>query len=127
MHTLINTFTILLSFIKKHWLAFTIFNVTVVSVLSLIPLENLQVPGSDKTHHLISYCLLIIPCALVKPKHWILLTMSLILWSGTIELIQPFVNRHADWLDFAANGLGVLLGLLLAKVILSLKNTLEKT
>jgi len=55
----------ILVFIKRYWVALTILNVIVVTTLSLTPLEHLpSAPGGDKTHHLISYCLLIIPCAL---------------------------------------------------------------
>ena len=33
-----------------------------------------------------------------------------IFWGGGIELLQPYVNRHGEWLDFAANSLGVVFG-----------------
>lgn len=39
-------------------------------------------------------------------------------YAGLIELVQAFVpaiHRSGDWLDFAADALGVFLGLLLAK------------
>jgi len=29
---------------------------------------------------------------------------------GVIELIQPYVNRYGEWLDFIANTAGVLIG-----------------
>jgi hypothetical protein len=83
----------LLNLNKRYWIAFTVFNVIIVSTLSLTPLDHLpHAPGGDKTHHLISYFLLIIPCALAKPKHWLLVAIGLSLWSGAIELLQPFVN-----------------------------------
>jgi hypothetical protein len=34
-----------------------------------------------------------------------------------IELIQPYVNRHADWLDMLANTSGIILGALLAHLV----------
>jgi VanZ family protein len=37
-----------------------------------------------------------------------------ILCGGLIELIQPYVNRHGEWLDMLANTSGVILGALLA-------------
>lgn len=47
-----------------------------------------------------------------------LLTIFLlfVLYSGMIELIQPYVNRYGEWLDLAANTLGLACGLLLAEV-----------
>lgn len=39
-----------------------------------------------------------------------LLLPFFILWGGAIELLQPYVNRNGEWLDFAANSLGVVFG-----------------
>ena len=33
---------------------------------------------------------------------------------GAIELIQPYVNRYGEWLDLGANGLGLVVGILIA-------------
>ena len=38
--------------------------------------------------------------------------MFIALWDGAIELIQPFVNRYAEWLDLLANLAGVMIGLI---------------
>jgi len=46
-----------------------------------------------------------------------------IFYAGLIEVVQAFVpaiNRSGDWLDFAADGLGVILGLLVAQAALRL-------
>ena len=44
------------------------------------------------------------------------------LYSGLIELIQPQANRHGEWIDFIANGCGLLIGVALAYAT----NQLEK-
>ena len=67
-----------------------------------------MMPGTDKTHHFIAYCALMLPTALAKPKHWPLLALFFIGWSAAIELIQPYVNRYGEWLDLLANATGVL-------------------
>ena len=36
--------------------------------------------------------------------------MLYICLGGVIELIQPYVNRYGEWLDFIANVTGVLIG-----------------
>jgi uncharacterized membrane protein HdeD (DUF308 family) len=36
--------------------------------------------------------------------------------SGIIELIQPYVNRHGEWLDFLANTIGVFSGFAIGKI-----------
>jgi VanZ family protein len=42
--------------------------------------------------------------------------MCFIAWGGVIELIQPYVNRHASLLDLAANTAGIAFGLLAVKL-----------
>ena len=87
-------------------------------MLSLWPLETLpSVPGTDKTHHLIAYAALVFPTALRKPDKWIMIGLLFLAYSGAIELFQPFVNRYGEWLDMAANSLGVICGLLVAELI----------
>ena len=91
---------------------------TAIAALSLWPAEHLtQVPGSDKTHHFISYGALMLPLALRKPKHWLWIALGFASFSGAIEIIQPYVNRYGEWLDMAANVTGLTCGFLLAKVL----------
>jgi len=104
--------------IKHYWFIITVFLLTAIATLSLWPAEHLpQVPGSDKTHHFISYAALIFPVALRKPKHWLWIFLGFAAFSGAIELIQPYVNRFGEWLDMAANITGLACGVVLAKVI----------
>ena len=90
--------------------------------LSLTPLAELpSVPGGDKTHHIIAYAALAIPTAFAYPKRLLILAVLYILLGGLIELMQPYVNRYGEWLDFIANLSGVILGssigLLLDKLV----------
>ncbi len=108
----------LLTFIKTNWVISTLFSLAVITTLSLWPLEKLpSVPGTDKTHHLIAYAILMFPTALRKPNKWILFGLLFIAYSGAIELLQPYVNRYGDWLDMAANTTGVVCGLIIAELI----------
>ena len=107
----------LLNLIRSYWLAITLINLVGITLLSLWPLEKLPaVPGTDKTHHLVAYALLMFPVALQKPKKWLLPAFLFICYSGAIELLQPYVNRYGEWLDLAANSAGVVLGILIAKL-----------
>ncbi len=107
--------------IKSHWLRLTLLIMSCIATLSLWPAESLpQVPGTDKTHHFIAYGLLMLPTALRKPKNWLLIAIGFALFSGAIELIQPYVNRYGEWLDMLANIIGLICGILLAKLIESL-------
>lgn len=105
----------ILDILTQHWLPAVLFILTTITVLSLIPLTELpKVPGGDKSHHILAYALLIFPLGLRKPKNWLWIALFFLCWSGAIELLQPLVNRYADWLDLLANGLGLLCGLLAA-------------
>jgi VanZ family protein len=110
--------TLIITLIKQYWLIITVFLLSAIATLSLWPVEHLpQVPGSDKTHHFISYGALMLPVALRKPKHWLWITLGFASFSGAIEIIQPYVNRYGEWLDLAANVAGLACGFLLATVI----------
>jgi len=108
------------SLIARYWLPITIFNLFIITLLSLTPLDELPpVPGTDKIHHFIAYGVLIFPTALKRPHRWILLAVGFVLYSGMIELVQPFVNRYSDWMDMAANSAGIIVGIILAIFIRS--------
>lgn len=111
----------LLTAIKTYWIAITLCSLTGITLLSIYPLPELPVlpvvSGGDKIQHLLAYAVLVFPVALRKPNSWLLIALFFIVWSGGIELLQPYVNRHAKWLDMAANTAGIVCGLLAAQVI----------
>lgn len=110
--------TTLLALIRKYWISITLFILTMITILSLRPLQTLPVvPGSDKTHHFIAYATLMFPTALRKPKHWQIIVLFFIGWSGAIELIQPYVNRYGELQDLAANIIGLVCGFLLVQIV----------
>ena len=99
----------------------TLLQLAAITTLSLIPLPELPpIPGSDKTHHLIAYGAVVFPLALRLPRGWYWLAGGIALWSGAIELIQPFVNRYGEWVDLIANIAGLCLGYVLARLIVRL-------
>ena len=105
--------------IKKYWFHITLILLISIATLSLWPAEYLpNVPGTDKTHHFIAYALLMFPTTLKQHKHIFMIALSFILFSGAIELIQPYVNRYGEWLDMAANAIGLTCGWSLAQATL---------
>lgn len=105
-------------FISTHWLIITAGIISSINVLSLAPLDELPAtPGSDKLHHLIAYAVLVIPLVFRKPKYWWFIVILFLGYSGLIELIQPYVNRYGEWLDMAANSLGIFCGLFIAELL----------
>lgn len=107
-----------LNFIRKYWISSTLFVLTAITFLSLRPLDRLPpVPGSDKVHHFIAYALLMLPTALRKPDYLLGIGLFFIGWSGAIELLQPYVNRHREFQDLLANTMGLGCGFLTVKLI----------
>ena len=108
----------MITMLRTYWIIITLFLLAVITLLSLTPLPNLPaMPGNDKTHHLIAYGILTFPVVLKHPKYWLWIGLFFICWGAGVELLQPYINRYGDWLDMAANGIGVLCGMLLALFI----------
>jgi len=104
--------------IQRHWLPISAMILMAITTLSLWPVEYLPpVPGGDKLHHFIAYATLMLPAALGRPLYLWAIFLFYLFWSSGIELIQPYVNRYGEWLDLAANGTGLLIGLLSAFLI----------
>lgn len=82
----------------------------VIGYFTLTPVPVLSISGSDKIHHLVGFCGLMIPGALLYRHALYWLLPSVIAFGGAIELIQPYVNRQGEWADFWADTAGALLG-----------------
>ena len=97
--------------IQQHWKPVTICLLLAIALLSLYPLPKIpEFQGTDKTFHLVAYFLLAMPSGLKKPNKWILFIFLFIIFGGVIEMIQPYVNRYGEWLDFFSNTIGIISG-----------------
>lgn len=89
-----------------------------IAALTLIPLGvPTDVPGTDKTHHLLAFAVLTFPCAALYPKALLRVVLAAALYGVVIEVIQPYVGRQGETADVIADllgvGIGATLGLLL--------------
>ena len=91
-----------------------------IGLATLTPVEKLPtVSGSDKVYHLISFAILTLPIAIIRPRAiWIILSLS-IAYGGAIEVLQPLVNRNCELADLIADACGSVLGILAGKLLLS--------
>ena len=91
-----------------------------IGLATLTPVETLpNVSGSDKLYHLISFVILTLPIAIIRPKAmWVILSLS-IAYGSAIEIIQPLVNRNCEMADLFADACGAVLGILGGKLLLS--------
>ena len=122
-------FNSLSNLLSSHdWKAKTLYRVgfvlciLTVSVLSLLPEDELpDVSLSDKISHFIAYSV-IVTFGLVGyrgVKAAILVVVGAIALGGSLEIGQLFVpGRSGDMLDFVANCIGVVAGVLLARLVL---------
>ncbi len=114
-------------FIQKFGLTLSVVLLIITTVLSLIPLPELpEVPGTDKTHHLIAYMSIALPVTLKNPKYLYYFLLGVVLWSGAIELIQPYVNRYGEWMDLLANSIGLVIGFVLGHLLKTIFYNLSK-
>ncbi len=85
----------------------------IISLATLLPAESLPpAPGGDKLHHVIGFGGWALMCAFGPFKRFVYMALFVIFWGGVIELIQPYVNRYGEWLDFYADAFGALLVLI---------------
>ncbi|HSN73018.1 MAG TPA: hypothetical protein VLT59_15985 [Steroidobacteraceae bacterium] len=105
---------------RRAWIAGGIALVAAVLFGSLLPVPALpEVPGGDKLHHLVAYGLLAVWFAgMVRPGRELHVAVVLLALGGAIELLQglPALGRSREAVDMVANGWGVLIGLVLARL-----------
>ncbi|UWR39444.1 hypothetical protein [Sulfitobacter sp. W074] len=86
-----------------------------IGVLMFLPLGLPDVAGSDKDHHILAFAALVLPCAALYPRGIPRVILGATAYGALIEIIQPFVGRSGDFIDFTADlagmGLGSILGL----------------
>lgn len=115
-------FTMLTTYLRKY--ALSLFVLAAVWYLSLFRAPHLkiaEVAFFDKWAHLVMYggltstiwfdYLRAHRCISIRKIFWFAVCLPIAM-SGVLELIQEYgtTYRSGDWLDFAANTLGVLLG-----------------
>lgn len=80
-------------------------------VATLTPTAVLPaVGGSDKLHHMLAFTVIALPVALLRPRWMLQTALMLALYGGLIELVQPFVGRGRDVMDWLANLAGIVTG-----------------
>ena len=82
-----------------------------IGILALVPLSVPQgVPGTDKTHHVIAFAVLVLPVSVLSPRTLIWLLPMAIAYGGLIEIIQPYTGRFGELKDLWADIIGVIIG-----------------
>lgn len=81
-----------------------------IAYLTLTPGTGSTAPGPDKFYHFIAFAALSFWLPLRFPTRLITVVIAATAFGGAIEVIQPFVNRSAEWGDLLADAAGALFG-----------------
>jgi VanZ family protein len=81
-------------------------------VLALMPQTSyLPTTGWDKSNHLMAFAVLALLGCLAYPGRKMAVLLGLLAYGGLIEVLQSFTpDRFAEWGDWLADALGLLLG-----------------
>lgn len=95
--------------------AATIVLAAIIAVLTLAPMPAGGPAGADKAYHVLAFACLAFPLPLVRPRWTVWVILGVIAYGGVIEVIQPFFGRQAEWADLVADGVGAILGAIVAR------------
>lgn len=95
--------------------AVTLVLAVIIAALTLAPMPAGGPAGSDKVYHVLAFAALAFPLPLVRPRWTAWIILGVIAYGGVIEVIQPFFGRQAEWADLVADGVGAILGAIVAR------------
>ena len=93
-----------------------------IGYVTLAPVSDSGVPGSDKLHHALAFLALALPLSFARPRLTLWITLAAIAYGGAIELIQPYVGRDRDFFDFLADAAGAVSGAAVGAALSRLRN-----
>lgn len=101
----------------------------VILAVSIMPAEDAPtVFADDKLNHILAFFVLSFMARIAWPQfNTFLLLGMLAVFGGTIEILQfsMGLGRQADWMDFAADVLAILIGMLFGLILNSVRNKME--
>jgi len=90
-------------------------------IITLLSFSPIQMSGSfgpidvDKAYHFVAYFCLALPLPILRPRLTIWIVLGIMTFGGLIELVQYLFGRESSWGDFIANGIGVIVGAVIAR------------
>jgi VanZ family protein len=100
-----------------RWLlAFAMLGLLVLSLLP--PSVRLPSTGWDKSNHMIGFATLALLSHWAWPGRTVIALAALLAYGGLIEVLQSFTpNRFAEFGDLIADGIGLLVGEIVARLL----------
>ena len=96
----------------------TIILFVIITLLSFAPIKLSGSFGPisvDKAYHVLAYFCLALPLPILRPRLTAWVVLGIITYGGLIELVQYLFSREPSWGDFIANGIGVIVGVTIAR------------
>jgi hypothetical protein len=96
----------------------TIILFVIITLLSFAPIQLIGFFGPisvDKAYHFLAYFCFAFPLPLSRPSLTIWVTLGIMVYGGSIELIQYLFDRQPSWRDFIANVIGAFVGAAIAR------------
>ena len=95
-------------------IASTTFLALTIALLTLTPPHmSAASQVSDKLLHMIAFMGLVLPCAVLTPRLLKFVVPFAVTFGAAIEIIQPYVGREAEFLDFVADSVGIGIGVMI--------------
>jgi len=96
----------------------TIILFVIITLLSFAPIRlsgSFGTVGVDKAYHFVAYFCLALPLPILRPRLTIWIVLGIMTYGGLIELVQYLFSREPSWGDFLANGIGAIIGAVIAR------------
>ena len=90
-------------------------------IITLLSFASIQLSGSfgpvsvDKAYHVLAYFCFVFPLPILRPRLTIWVALVVMICGGSIELVQYLFGREPSWGDFIANGIGTIVGAVIAR------------
>ena len=90
-------------------------------IITLLSFAPIRLSGSfgpisvDKAYHVLAYFCLALPFPILRPRLTIWVVLGIMTYGGLIELVQYLFSREPSWGDFLANGIGAIIGAVIAR------------
>lgn len=107
-----------MQFLRSYSISITLALSVLILALTLSQSTG-TAPGfiNDKLAHFLAFSALVFPISFAQRTGYIWAGLWGIGFGAAIEIVQPYVGRQGDFIDFVADLFGIIVGILCAKLL----------